>query len=385
MRILFVNSAYYPNTTGGAELVCRKTAEALAKRGHTVDVLTIDSHYHTENINGVKVIWLDTIIGKVRKKASKFRGRCTLFLRIFPIIDFYKLKKILIAGKYDIINTHAIEDISPVIWIAAKSCKIPVVHTMHDRYLLCPRLFLLKRNGKECKKRKLVCRLRTYFYSKYSAYVSVFICPSKSLAESMPVKSVVINNGIRMVRDTQKKEYPNNRPFRFVYVGALAKHKGLNSLLNAFIQYSGKAELHIAGDGGMREDVISAAKKDNRIHYHGWIENSKMADFLRGFDCLIIPSICKENYPTVILESFNSDLPVIGSDIGGIPELVVDNETGYLFTPGDEIDILNKIQMIMDRSNWEKISLNISRIKGKYSIEHQVQNYEMIFKNTLNR
>ena len=76
----------------------------LVERGHTVDVLTIDSHYHTENINGVKVIWLDTIIGKGRKNASIFVRRCMYFLRVFPVFDLFKLKKILINGKYDIMR-----------------------------------------------------------------------------------------------------------------------------------------------------------------------------------------------------------------------------------------------------------------------------------------
>jgi len=379
VRILFVNSTYYPNTTGGAELVCRKTAEAFAQRGHSVDVLTLDTRYHKENINGVNIIYLDTVIGKGRKKASKFLKRCIYFLRVFPLFDLFKLRRILLDGKYDIINTHAIEDISPVVWLSAKRCKIPVVHTMHDRYLLCPLLFLFRRNGSECEKRKLVCKLRTRFYLKNTVYVSAFISPSKSLAKTMPVESVVINNGIKMMHSANKRKYPDSRPFRFVYVGLLAKYKGISSMLNAFYQYSSKAELHIAGDGGMREDVIAAAKKDSRIHYHGWIDNSKMADFLMEFDCLIMPSICRESFGMVILESYNVNMPVIGSDLGGISELVTDNETGYLFSPGNEEDILSKMQMIMEKKNWERMTENIYRIKQKYSIETQVDKYEALF------
>ena len=250
---------------------------------------------------------------------------------------------------------------------------------MHDRYLMCPLLFMFKRNGSECEKRKFVCKLRTRLYLKYASYVSAFISPSKSHAQLMPVESVVINNGIRMTHGTKIEEYPNNRPFRFVYVGGLAKHKGLASLLNAFARYIGKAELHIAGDGGMREDVIAAAKKDSRIHYHGWIDNSKMADFLMEFDCLIMPSICRESFGMVILESYNVNMPVIGSELGGISELVTDNETGYLFSPGNEEDILSKMQMIMDKKNWERMTENITRIKQKYSIETQVDKYEALF------
>lgn len=46
MKILMVNSYYYPNSNGGAEVVCRKLAEKLAEKGHSVDVLTIDNHFH---------------------------------------------------------------------------------------------------------------------------------------------------------------------------------------------------------------------------------------------------------------------------------------------------------------------------------------------------
>ena len=379
MKILFVNSNYNPIANGGAELVCRKTAEAFVNRGYSVDVLTIDNHYHTESHQGVKVIYLDTIIGKGRSKQNKLIRIFLNFLRVFSITDLGKLKRLLITEKYDIINTHAIEDISPVIWYAAKMCRIPIVHTMHDRYLLCPWLFLIKRNGSACEKRKLICKLRTRFFLKFASYVSAFISPSQSLAKTMPVESVVINNGMKMMSENIKREYPDNRPFRFVFVGTLAKHKGLGSLLNAFDRYSANAELHIAGDGEMRESVISATKKDNRIHYHGWIDNSKMADFLNNFDCLIMPSICLESYGMVILESYNVIMPVIGSNLGGISELVTDNETGYLFSPCDEEDIRSKMQMIMEKKNWERMTANIPRIKHKYSIENQVDKYEALF------
>ena len=73
------------------------------------------------------------------------------------------------------------------------------------------------------------------------------------------------------------------------------------------------------------------AKDDKRIIFHGFVDNKEIMKFYEMINFLVIPSICYDNSPLVIYESFSTGTPVIGSDIGGIPELIKENYNGFLF------------------------------------------------------
>ena len=377
MNILMANSYYYPNSTGGAELICRQLAEKLVERGHSVDVLTIDERKHKEIINGVNVIYLDTYIGKNRNKSGlKYYLAC--LLRLYDIFDYSYLKK-SITKEYDIINTHAIEDITPIIWGICKRKNIKIVHTLHDKYLICPRLFKLTRKNKECKLPRIKCLIRKELYKRLSKNVDCFISPSQSHANSMYMNCTIVRNGVNLC-DYDKFHTPNNTdPFRFIYVGNLAPHKGIEVLLEAFNKCEGNYELLVIGDGLLRYKVENAINNDKRISFYGWLDNKKVKDIIRTCNCLVIPSICQENCPTVVLEAFSCGIPVIGSNLGGIPELVDDGVDGFLFEAENVNDLYNKMKKISEADNNEMIRNNIKEKINSIDIEFQAKKYEDIY------
>ncbi|MCI7766573.1 MAG: glycosyltransferase family 4 protein [Oscillospiraceae bacterium] len=383
MKILLVNSYYYPNSNGGAEIVCRKLAEKLAEKGYSVDVLTIDDHFHKEKINGVNVTYLSTFIGRNRKDTKIFAVPFVKIFRIFSIFDYFRIRKI-IGKNYDLIHTHAIEDFSPVIWCAAKSCNIPVVHTMHDKYLLCPRLFKLRKNLKVCHSPNIICLIRQKLFFHLAKSINTFVSPSKSLADSMHIKSIVIPNGVDMKRNNSERTEYSNQTFRFLYVGNLYQHKGIPILLSAFEKISGDIELHIVGDGPLRNKVEQAMENDTRIHFYGWLDNEQVMEHMRKCDCLVHPTLWTETSSMNVMEAFSCNLPVIVSDIGAIPEIVEDGTTGYLFTPGNVQELHEKMMKIMEENEKSRIEKNIMFLKEKFHIDEQVSQYEAVYKGILN-
>src|SRR5208337_832744 len=117
------------------------------------------------------------------------------------------------------------------------------------------------------------------------------------------------------------------------FIGYLGEHKGVHVLINALRRIDKRRmTLNIAGDGALmdtyRQQVRSLGLEDT-VKFWG-----KVADIERIYaqtDVLILPSIWPENQPLTIIEAMSSGIPVIASDIGGIPELVDDGIDGYLF------------------------------------------------------
>lgn len=378
MKLLFVNSYYFPNSNGGAEVVCRKLAEKLAQKGHSVDVLTLDDHFHKEIINGVNVTYMNTFIGRNRKNTSVAAIPFVKLFRLYSFFDYHRIKRFM-GKNYDIIHTHAIEDFSPVVWQAAKSCHIPVVHTMHDKYLLCPKLFKLRKNLQPCHSPNIICLIRQKLYFHFAKTVSRFISPSISLSDSIQIKSTVIPNGVDMKQNAAETS-DESHAFRFLYAGNLYPHKGINFLLDAFEMLDSDAELHIAGDGPLKDKVLQAMEKDKRIHFYGWLDNEKVKNHMRKCDCMIHPTVWTETSSMNIMEAFSCGLPVIASDIGAIPEIVEDGVTGYLFEPGNVSELYEKMLKISSGSEKDIIADNIIKARDKFDIDRQACGYEDIYR-----
>ena len=141
MKILFVNTFYYPNMKGGTEQVVKRLAEGMLKKGHQVAVYAGDAEngkQSVENINGVTVYRRTTgkfnlyrfsyekeKVGKIEKITQK----CLTYYNSKPVKDF---KEICKDFKPDVIHTNSLYGIPSKVWKTAKKMGIPVVHTIHD-------------------------------------------------------------------------------------------------------------------------------------------------------------------------------------------------------------------------------------------------------------
>jgi glycosyltransferase involved in cell wall biosynthesis len=129
------------------------------------------------------------------------------------------------------------------------------------------------------------------------------------------------------------------------FSGRISTEKGIDTLLAAAAQ-TADVPVHLAG-GGPLFDEMSARAGDN-VTMRGQLKSEQMAAFYRNARFLVLPTACFEGCPLVISEAMNHGLPVVASRIGGLPELVEDGVTGFLFEPGNAAELAHKIKLLWD-------------------------------------
>lgn len=402
MRIMIVNSFYYPEVKGGAEYSVKKLAEKLKKEGHTVLVIASGHYNLVENIDGIDVhrLKLKAIYhsyGSVKKNLIKM-----FFHRL---LDFYNVfnKKILKNEIKmfcpDIIHTNGLYEITPIIWKIGYDMNIPVVHTIRDFYLACPKTNLLKKNGEVCVRANLICQFYRHINRYFTRYVDYITAPSHMMISQIE-QLLLFNNSqkkavynaceynqedVRTILELRKKELPDKKNISFVYLGGLHLHKGISTMLDAFSLIKNEnVELYIAGKGVEVERVKNASKNDKRIHYLGFLNEKELNDLLKKCNVLLCPSIWNEPFGRVILDAYMNGMPVIASRIGALPETIIDNKTGLLVSPGD----IDELRDAMERFANEKALMytcfeNIEEKLSNYHIQAQYESFLSIYNSLL--
>ena len=140
-----------------------------------------------------------------------------------------------------------------------------------------------------------------------------------------------------------------------MFSGQLEVHKGILTLLEAIKEFNSKAEkkiiLDIWGRGSLREQILIY---DN-VQINDWPEFNNWPKIMSNYDLAIVPSLCYENSPTAIRIAKTLGLSVIGSNIGGIPELLDVNNGDYLFEPGNVKDLLQQLEIFANRKLSHKL------------------------------
>jgi Glycosyltransferase len=174
-----------------------------------------------------------------------------------------------------------------------------------------------------------------------------------------------------------------------VYLGRLSSEKGLLTLLKAvkILNDKIKIALNIIGEGPIRGELEKKAKAEgmDNVRFHGYMKGEKLYDELRKNQVVIIPSEWYENNPISVLEAFALGKPVIGSRIGGIPELVRDGETGYTFEPGNAGDLCDKVMMLLSDDTTRNIMGQNARkfVVTKFNPEKHYQELMEIYQSVI--
>jgi len=155
----------------------------------------------------------------------------------------------------------------------------------------------------------------------------------------------------------------------FGYLGGGSKHKGAHVLLEAFRQIkSANVNLKLYGDFPNTEyarNLRQIARADERIDFVGKYEHTELTRLLADIDILVMPSIWYEAYGLSILEAFANKVPVVATDIGGIPEIVHDGHNGLLFKRDDVLGLKQKMERLINEPGLiRKFKENIPRVKS---------------------
>ena len=360
MKVLLVNKFHY--LKGGSEKVYFDTKELLEQNGHQVVCFSMDhekneacadDQYFVSNVDfGSHEGWF--------KKAMRF---------IYNKEAAEKLEILLEQEKPDIAHLHNIShQLTPSILKPLRKHGIPIVQTLHDYQVICPnyRLYTEGAVCERCRKHKYYnCVLHKcvqnsraasylaalelkmqWLFRFYKEKVDLFISPSAFLKNKLvewgmkrPIE--VVSNFV----DTEKLQ-PAYMPGNYlICVSRLSEEKGVLTLLEA-MQKLPDIQLKLVGDGPQKvkvEKFIKQRKLEN-VQYLGEKRGLEVQYLIRGARFLVLPSEWYENYPMIALEAMALGKPVLAADIGGIPEIVIENTTGWLFRAGNAKDMREKIQ-----------------------------------------
>lgn len=379
MKLLFLTNLYPPYIVGGAETYLERLVRDLAEIGNEIVVIT------TAPYSGFQSIWSPQVERQGRviiyrvfapnlfhggsfpqhPSAMKFLWRGFSYASTLSATP--QIHSIIAKERPDIINTQNLQGFSANIAIMLKKCRIPIIHTIHDYFWVCPRLSLLHRNGKICSVAqdevpgrcippRAVCKLYRNIQKRLvNGLFCHVIAPSAfalKLHQSEGFFSKIPGSVLPLGSTFLLQKTPpsrNNKPISLLYIGGLSRAKGVDILLKAFRHVKrNDVRLNIAGSGELAEQCRTLSHEDDRVSYHSFVSGSEKEKLFANSDCLVLPSIWYDNSPVVIYESFSWGMPVIASRIGGIPELVHHNYNGLLIPPGDIGQLSKEIENITD-------------------------------------
>lgn len=374
MKILTVNHFFAP--FGGGEIIAYNTYKLLKYNGHESYFFATDKKpYFEENYKYVNYF------PHYDKSIKTF---------LFKPIKYYwnieaknNLKKFINEIKPDIIHFHSLRWLTCSTLDICQKYNIPTILTLHDASHVCPVSTLLYKNQTFCKNilcnsgNYLPCILNNCASSGLEAsirqalfeYITVqnnvfkninhFITPSNALKQLIIKANIginsdkisVINNFLEDSYIAQEINY-NNKGY-FLYSGRLSKEKGLQYLLDAILKLPKDINFHIVGIGPEEKKIAEFIEKNNlyNVKLLGFMNREKLLTEYRNCIAGIHPCNWFENFPTSIMEFFACGKPVIGSNIGGIPEQIEHNKTGLLFEPANVNKLINNIELLYNNNN----------------------------------
>lgn len=390
MKILFVNALYYPNQVGGAENVVRSLAGGMAANNIETVVAATAGRTSVDRVEGVKIYHV-----RIRNLFWQYdnRKRFSLLKPWWHLIDIYnplmaqEVEKIIDRERPDLVHTHNLQGFSVATWKAVKKKGLPLIHTVHDYHLLCPANTMYRR-GMNCVAPCWSCALFSHPKKRLSGLVDRVVSVSKFLLDrhtnahyfSGARCSVIINYA---PESQEPAGFTPGDQVRFGFLGQLTPYKGIEILLNVFSGIvPGAASLSVAGTGkGDYVNFLRQQYEGPHIHFLGLVSPRELFDRI---DVLIVPSLWHEALGLVILEAYSFGVPVIAARRGGIPEVVDEGKTGFLFEPSQSEELREKIARFLRQPELAADMAGHCWAKAKgLARSHFLQQYMEVYRGVL--
>ncbi len=426
MRICYASNFFPPERHAGTEVYTLGMARAMQARGHTVSVFAAgrwaegDAYCRAPRDSvdqGVPVRRLDL---NWRRAPDPFR-----YLYDNPVVAAY-WEAYLCQVQPDVVHIMSTYTLSAQVIRTAKALGLPVIATLHDYWFLCPRVSLVRSDGaicdghvpaRECLKcmtlqgkayrwpRKLVSEASVLAMLEASARVPALarlrgliglvgdyearrtalreaigrvdriLVPSRFLepffaGHGFPAERIrVLEEGIDTSWYTGRVPREPADHLRIGYIGQVIPVKGVHVLLAAFRRLHGPATLTLYGEPRQNrayfERLSSLASEDSRVTFAGRFEHSALERVMAQVDVLVVPSLWHETFCIVAREALLAGVPVIGSQMGGIPDAIQHGRNGYLFPPGDVEALAGHLQRLIDQpSRLDELRRGIGRVRG---------------------
>lgn len=349
-RILMVHNYY--QQWGGEDASTEQEVDLLRKHGHEVLLYS----RHNDEI----------------KSYSLLRKGLLFFETTWSWQSYREIKRVIQEYKPDIAHfQNFFPLISPSAIYACREKGVPVVQSLRDYRLLCPTGWFF-RSGSVCEE----CKVSLWRSVRYGCYHSSHI-QTMSIALMLKTHRLLktwsrmidayialtefsrnkfIEGGLPQGRIFVRPNFLSNIPEikktekRYaLFIGRLSPEKGLDTLLEAWRKLP-NVPLKIVGNGPLRKWIQEFTERLglDQVEMCGFLSHEEVLDCLGKAFLLVVPSRWYEGFPRVILEAYALGVPVVASDLGSMPELVRDKETGLLFKVGDSEDLAYKVRLAIE-------------------------------------
>jgi len=386
MKVLLVNKFHY--LKGGSEKYYFELGELLKEHGNEV------AYFSMEDDKNIKTGDKEYF---VKNSDMNSKNITKAFSVIYSKANYKKMKEALKDFKPDIVHINNFQrQLSASIIKAIKEENIPIVFTAHDVQAICPAITMIDNNDSICEKcmhgkyincikkkcnkgstlKSIIGAIEGYYYrinKIYTKEIDFIITPSEFYKTKL-IEDGIDKNKIAAIHnsiDSEKYDLKTEDDGYALYFGRLSREKGILNLVEAFSMLD-EGILYIAGKGPEEENIkniIKNKKLDKRIKMLGFLNSDQMIDVIRKSKFVVVPSIWYENCPYSVLETIAIGKPIIGANIGGIPELVINNENGLIYEYDNIDDLKEKMELLFkDEELVNKFSNNSKEImKENYS------------------
>lgn len=394
MKILLVCHRYPPTGVAGVERLSANVAATLTDRGHEVIVLTREPSEAPPTLKlqrdvreGVPV---HSIIG-AGSSSERFPAQEPTMERIF--------ERVLVDVNPQVVLVTHLLNHSPGYVALARRWGIPVVLALHDFFMLCPRAHLQRRSGDLCsgpeggKACAVHCfgdhadpllrwSLRSQSFTAALRAADRVTAPSQFLADAFAARRddakpiQIVPNGVGPLGATLPSESDPTGPLKLASIGVTVEHKGFQTVIDALrVARVPECEYTIFGIAlqPLAPELQEAAEKvpGLRLRLFNGFSPSHLPVLLAGVDAVVVPSIVPETYSIVAREAFACGIPVIAAAIGALPEAIRVGDNGWLFEPGDAIDLAALLQRLdRDRSQLRRAAAGIRPDEATSVAEH---------------
>ncbi len=370
MKIVMVNKYYHP--AGGPEEVVLRTSQRLESYGHTVIPFSMQhprnlaSKYEDYFVSPVDYNHHSKLPWNLVRTASRI---------VFNPQAKTKMERLINDVRPDVVHLHNIyHQLSPSILLPLKKHGIPVVMTLHDFKLLCPN-YTFMRGEKPCEEcsgkhfhravrhrcvknsylKSAVSALEMYVHRLgrfYTDMVDRFIALSRFSQQKL-IQYGLPSEKVTYLPNCTDIPVCNTQPAHeryILFLGALSDKNGAFNLVKA-MRHLPAVRLKMAGEGE-QAPMIQNYIRENAMHnveLLGFITGRELERTMSDCEFLVFPSNCYHNCPMSVLQCFARGKPVIGSNLGSIPELVRNGVTGLLSEPGDETTLAEAILLLWQR------------------------------------
>ena len=382
MRILLAHNYYGLESPSGENNVFESERDLLISRGNEVaEFLRFSDDIRKKGIygeikGGLLSPWNSSTTSSIRKKIDEFKPDVVHVHNVFPLISpsiFFAIKsgvaRVLTLHNYRLFCAAGVPMRNQKICTECLDLKSPFPALKYGCY-----------RGSRIATTPLVISIELHkLLNTWNEHIDAFIVFTEFQRDLM------INAGLPSHKIYIKPNfYPGNpvvvpwneRQDYVVYVGRLSAEKGVKALILAWKEWHNPPLLQIVGDGPMLRELRLLSSGLN-IKFLGNIHFDNAQSKIANAKLLILPSECYEGFPMVIREAFAFGTPVAASNLGPLPSIVIQNENGILFEPGNTISINNNIRNLWNDSFLLK-KIAVGARKSYETLYTESSNYEKL-------